>query len=76
MIIYLYIFHEISLLTLEIICLIGTQYIIIYLINFIALFLLCCFNVGYRQYQSYALINYLSMISKYRFLRSLAAIGH
>ena len=32
-----------------------------YLLNFIALFLLCCFNVGYRQYQSLALINYLSI---------------
>ena len=29
-----------------------------YLFNFIALFSLCYFNVGYKQYQSHALINY------------------
>ena len=32
--------------------------------NFTALFLLCYFNVGYTQYQSHVLINYLSFIKK------------
>ena len=57
MIIYLYIFHENSLLTLEIICLISTLYIIIYLTS-LHCFYYVVFNVGYRQYQSHALINY------------------
>ena len=74
MIIYLYIFHENSLLTLEIICLISTLYIIIYLVVyyyfFIALFLLCCFNVGYRQYQSHAL-NKLSVLWKFPILYAI-----
>ena len=59
MIIYLYIFHENSLLTLEIICLISTLYIIIYLTS-LHCFYYVVFNVGYRQYQSHAIINYLS----------------
>ena len=59
MIIYLYIFHENSLLTLEIICLISTLYIIIHL-TLLHCFYYVVFNVGYRQYQSHALINYLS----------------
>ena len=61
MIIYLYIFHGNSLLTLEIIC--FSQYTVYYyLLNFIALFFYyVVFNVGYRQYQSHAIINYLSM---------------
>ena len=57
MIIYLYIFHENSLLTLEIICLISTLYIIIYLTS-LHCFYYVVFNVGYRQYQSHAIINY------------------
>ena len=61
MIIYLYIFHENSLLTLEIICLISTLYIIIYLTS-LHCFYYVVFNVGYRQYQSHAIINYLSII--------------
>ena len=60
MIIYLYIFHENSLLTLEIICLISTLYIIIYLTS-LHCFYYVVFNVGYRQYQSHAIINYLSI---------------
>ena len=63
MIIYLDIFHENSLLTLEIICLISTLYIIIYLTS-LHCFYYVVFNVGYRQYQSHAIINYLS-ISNY-----------
>ena len=53
MIIYLYIFHETSLLTLEIICLVSTLYIIIYLTS-LHYFLIyyVVFNVGYRQYQT------------------------
>ena len=62
MIIYLYIFHENSLLTLEIICLISTLYIIIYLTS-LHCFYYVVFNVGYRQYQSHAIINYLSYIA-------------
>ena len=60
MIIYLYIFHENSLLTLEIICLISTLYIIIYLTS-LHCFYYVVFIVGYRQYQSHAIINYLSI---------------
>ena len=64
MIIYLYIFHENSLLTLEIICLISTLYIIIYLTS-LHCFYYVVFNVGYRQYQSHAIINYLSIYINY-----------
>ena len=60
MIIYLNIFHENSLLTLEIICLISTLYIIIYLTS-LHCFYYVVFNVGYRQYQSQSIINYLSI---------------
>ena len=62
MIIYLYIFHENSMLTLEIICLTSTLYIIIYLTS-LHCFYYVVFNVGYRQYQSHALINYLNKLS-------------
>ena len=62
MIIYLYIFHENSLLTMEIICLISTLYIIIYLTS-LHCFYYVVFNVGYRQYQSHAIINYLYCLS-------------
>ena len=65
MIIYLYIFHENSLLTLEIICLISTLYIIIYLTS-LHCFYYVVFNVGYRQYQSHAIINYLSIYLCYK----------
>ena len=44
-------------MTLEIICLISTLYIIIYLTS-LHCFYYVVFNVGYRQYQSYAIINY------------------
>ena len=63
--IYLYIFHENSLMTLEIICLISTLYNIIYLTS-VHCFYYVVLIVGYRQYQSHALINYLSIYVIYR----------
>ena len=69
--IYLYIFHENSLLTNEIVCLIIQYTVYYYFLNFIALFLLCCFNVGYRQYQSHALINYHYKMSAVEFVNTM-----
>ena len=74
MIIYLYIFHENSLLTLEIICLISTLYIIIYLTS-LHCFYYVVFNVGYRQYQSHAIINYLSIYITKKILELLDYYG-
>ena len=69
--IYLYIFHENSLLTNEIVCLIIQYTVYYYFLNLIALFLLCCFNVGYRHCQSHALINYHYKMSAVEFVNTM-----